>query len=181
MKLYAMADAMREWIGQTKGKDLTPTDLVGLLTDAEWTHRENKKLTARLRNARFRHQASVEDRAADTDCGPVSVLHQVPAGRTVEKEGSPPYRDRIPSPSASSAWTTRSRASRVTWTPSMRPRTMPAALHDPTPRRGHRRGGCRGVAQCSSGGGKGSPPARVRFRSGAHGGPPGSIWLRHGR
>jgi hypothetical protein len=36
---------------------MTPADLIGLLADAEWNHREQKRLTARLRNARFRHVA----------------------------------------------------------------------------------------------------------------------------
>ncbi|ABS27477.1 IS21-like element helper ATPase IstB [Anaeromyxobacter sp. Fw109-5] len=40
---------------------MTPLDLVGLLADAEWEEREKKRLTARLRNARFRQEASVED------------------------------------------------------------------------------------------------------------------------
>jgi DNA replication protein DnaC len=61
MKLYGMAEEMRQWLERPKEKDFTPPDLVGLLADAEWTHREDKKLTTRLRNARFRQQACVED------------------------------------------------------------------------------------------------------------------------
>jgi DNA replication protein DnaC len=61
MKLYGMAEALRRWMEKPKEKELPPADLLGLLADAEWTYRENKKLTARLRNARFRQQACVED------------------------------------------------------------------------------------------------------------------------
>ncbi len=61
MKLHGMAEALRRWLEKPNDKDLAPADLVGLLADAEWIHRENKKLTARLRNARFRQQACVED------------------------------------------------------------------------------------------------------------------------
>ena len=61
MKLYGMADALRRWMDQTKEKQLTALDVVGLLVDAEWHLREERKLTARLRNARFREEASVED------------------------------------------------------------------------------------------------------------------------
>jgi len=34
---------------------------MGLLADAEWVHRENNKLTSRLRKAKFKHAACVED------------------------------------------------------------------------------------------------------------------------
>ncbi|HMK67031.1 MAG TPA: ATP-binding protein [Stellaceae bacterium] len=61
MKLHGMAEALRRWLEKPKEKDLAPVDLVGLLADAEWIHRENKKLTARLRTARFRQQACIED------------------------------------------------------------------------------------------------------------------------
>jgi DNA replication protein DnaC len=61
MKLYGMTEAMRQWLDRPKEKDIAPTDLVGVLADAEWIHRENLKLTARLRNARFRQPACIED------------------------------------------------------------------------------------------------------------------------
>jgi DNA replication protein DnaC len=61
MKLHGMATAFRQWLDQTKGKDISPADLVGMLADAEWLFRENRKLTTRLRRARFRQSATVED------------------------------------------------------------------------------------------------------------------------
>jgi DNA replication protein DnaC len=61
MKLHGMAEALRRWMEKPKEKQMTPLDLVGLLADAEWEEREKKRLTARLRNARFRQEASVED------------------------------------------------------------------------------------------------------------------------
>jgi DNA replication protein DnaC len=61
MKLHGMAEALRRWLEKPKEADLAPADLVGLLTDAEWTVRENNKLSARLRNAKFRQQACMED------------------------------------------------------------------------------------------------------------------------
>ncbi len=61
MKLHGMATAFRAWLDQPKGKDVAPADLVGMLVDAEWLHRESRKLTARLRKARFRQSAAVED------------------------------------------------------------------------------------------------------------------------
>src|SRR5207245_2887911 len=40
---------------------LTPADLIGLLTDAEWVSREDRKLTARLKAAKLKLPACVED------------------------------------------------------------------------------------------------------------------------
>lgn len=61
MKLHGMAEALRQWLEQPKDQALTPADVVGMLADAEWLSRENKKLTSRLRNARLRQPACVED------------------------------------------------------------------------------------------------------------------------
>lgn len=60
MKLHGMAKALRQWLEQTK-KDIEPSDLIGLLADAEWMHRENRKLDSRLRNAKLKQQACIED------------------------------------------------------------------------------------------------------------------------
>lgn len=40
---------------------LTHAEWLGLLVDREWSHRHDRKLAARLRYARLRHQAVVED------------------------------------------------------------------------------------------------------------------------
>ena len=61
MKLQGMAEALRRWLERPKEKDMSPLDLIGLLADAEWNDREQKRLTARLRNARFRQDATIED------------------------------------------------------------------------------------------------------------------------
>jgi DNA replication protein DnaC len=61
MKLKGMAEALRLWMEQPKEKSISASDLVGLLADAEWRHREQRKLTGRLRNARFRQEACLED------------------------------------------------------------------------------------------------------------------------
>lgn len=61
MKMQGMAEALRRWMETPKEKHMTPLDVVGMIVDAEWHEREERKLTARLRNARFRQEASVED------------------------------------------------------------------------------------------------------------------------
>lgn len=61
MKLHGMAGAFRQWLDNPKGKDLEPADLIGMLADAEWIYRENRKLTSRLKTARFKQPACIED------------------------------------------------------------------------------------------------------------------------
>lgn len=61
MKLYGMAQAFRQWLDQSNAKDISPADLVGMLVDSESIYRENRRLSARLKQARFRQNACVED------------------------------------------------------------------------------------------------------------------------
>ena len=57
--LIAMADAFLDM--QTTGADLSREDWLGLLLDREATARENKRLDRRLRLARLRQSAVIED------------------------------------------------------------------------------------------------------------------------
>lgn len=61
MRLIGMAAFLRTWLADPKQRDVSPLDLVGMLADAEWLHRENARLTQRLRNAKLKLQACVED------------------------------------------------------------------------------------------------------------------------
>jgi DNA replication protein DnaC len=61
MKLSGMVAALEGWQEKGGRQDLDPADLVGLLADAEWTARENRRLTNRLRQARFPVAATVEE------------------------------------------------------------------------------------------------------------------------
>jgi DNA replication protein DnaC len=60
MKLFGMAKYLRQWLDQPKEKAMAPADLVGLLVDAEWVYRENRRLELRLQNAKLKQQACVE-------------------------------------------------------------------------------------------------------------------------
>lgn len=60
MKLRGMLAALQEW-QERGGQEMDPADLVGLLVDAEWTSRENRRLSQRLREARFPMAATVEE------------------------------------------------------------------------------------------------------------------------
>jgi DNA replication protein DnaC len=60
MKLRGMLSALEHW-REGGLKSLEPEDLLGLLVDAEWTQRENRRLTQRLRAAHFPMAATVEE------------------------------------------------------------------------------------------------------------------------
>ncbi len=59
--LSGMAQAFSELEVSGETATLTHADWLGLLVDRELTQRRDKRLAARLRYARLRHQASVED------------------------------------------------------------------------------------------------------------------------
>ena len=61
LRLPAMAEALQQQLGNPEFAELAFEDRVGLLVDAEWTHREQRKLRRRLRQANLRRQASLED------------------------------------------------------------------------------------------------------------------------
>jgi len=62
MKLSAMAEALEQQLGSSEYAKLSFEERVGLLVDCEWTAREQRKLTRRLRSAKPRYRsASLED------------------------------------------------------------------------------------------------------------------------
>jgi DNA replication protein DnaC len=61
MKMAAMAEAFDHQSGSSQYAELSFEERVGLLVDAEWTAREQRKLSRRLRAAKLRHAASLEN------------------------------------------------------------------------------------------------------------------------
>jgi DNA replication protein DnaC len=62
MKLSGMADALKQQqAGSAEHAQLSFDERLGLLVDAEWTAREQRKLSKRLRAAKLRYSASLED------------------------------------------------------------------------------------------------------------------------
>jgi DNA replication protein DnaC len=59
--LFGMAQAFEEIMASDHAATLSFSECLGLLLDRETTYRYDKKLRARLRYARLRHQATVED------------------------------------------------------------------------------------------------------------------------
>ena len=61
MGLVGMARAFDELAANTEADSLTHPEWLALLLDREWGFRHDRKLSARLRFAKLRHQASPED------------------------------------------------------------------------------------------------------------------------
>jgi DNA replication protein DnaC len=61
LRLPAFTEAFQRQLGNPEFTALSFEDRLGLLVDAEWTHREQRKLRRRLRHANLRRQASLED------------------------------------------------------------------------------------------------------------------------
>jgi hypothetical protein len=59
--LTAMADAFIDMTNTSAADDISREDWLGLLLDREATSRENKRLDRRLRHARLRQSAVIED------------------------------------------------------------------------------------------------------------------------
>jgi DNA replication protein DnaC len=62
MKLYGMAHAIKDRLERVDHQSLSKEEFVGLLVDDEWLYRENRKLTARLKVAKFKErEAAIEN------------------------------------------------------------------------------------------------------------------------
>jgi len=61
MKMFFMVDVFQRQLASTQSSALSFEERLGLLIDAEWSGREQRKLDQRLRTARLRHSASLED------------------------------------------------------------------------------------------------------------------------
>ncbi len=61
LRLFGMAKAMREQLQNQKATALNFEERLGLLVDREMTERENRRLVTRLRAAKLRLSAAIED------------------------------------------------------------------------------------------------------------------------
>lgn len=61
LRLFGMAKALREQLQNQKATALNFEERLGLLVDREMTERENRRLTTRLRAAKLRISAAIED------------------------------------------------------------------------------------------------------------------------
>ena len=61
MRLHTMAVAFKEELERPNNADLPFEDRIALLVEREWLFRENRQLGTRLKTARLKHQAVLED------------------------------------------------------------------------------------------------------------------------
>ena len=61
LRLHGMAEGFRAQSEQTGITDLSFEERFALLVDQQWNWRQNRALEHRLRQAKLRHRASVED------------------------------------------------------------------------------------------------------------------------
>jgi len=61
LKLFGMAEAIRRQTEDPEISRLSFEERLALLVDQQWDWRQNKALVRRLKNARFKIEASVED------------------------------------------------------------------------------------------------------------------------
>lgn len=61
MKLYGMANSIKDRLARSDHRDLSVSDLLGLIVDDEWIYRDNKRRAACEANAKFKDkQATIE-------------------------------------------------------------------------------------------------------------------------
>ena len=58
MKMHQMARSLEERLAKPDHQDLSVQEIMGLIVDDEWTYRENAKLEALLRGAKFKEKAA---------------------------------------------------------------------------------------------------------------------------
>ena len=86
LKLGAMAEAFRETLSRSAETQLSFAERFGLLVDREWTRREENRLTRRLKTARLRVPASVEEVDFQTPRGlDRDVFLELAAGRYLKE------------------------------------------------------------------------------------------------
>jgi len=62
MKLYGMAHSVNDRLERADHQSLSKEEFLGLIVDDEWLYRENRKLTTRLRVAKFKErEAAIEN------------------------------------------------------------------------------------------------------------------------
>jgi DNA replication protein DnaC len=87
MKLFGMAHSLKERLDKKEHTEISVTDFIGFIVDDEWTHRENNRLSSRLKGARFKDKsACLEDWDHHQPRGlKKSLFMELAQGRWIEK------------------------------------------------------------------------------------------------
>ena len=67
MKLFGMYQAFKTSIEAGRAETFMADELIAHLVDAEWDERRNRSIDLRIRNAKFRYRAALEDLHYDSD------------------------------------------------------------------------------------------------------------------
>ena len=67
MKLLGMYRTFKTNLESEQGETYTPDEIIAQLVDAEWDDRQNRNIEHKIKNARFRYKAALEDLHYHTD------------------------------------------------------------------------------------------------------------------
>jgi DNA replication protein DnaC len=67
MKLLGMYRTFKTNLESEQGETYTPDEIIAHLVDAEWDERQNRNIEHKIKNARFRYKAALEDLHYNTD------------------------------------------------------------------------------------------------------------------
>ncbi len=77
MKLLGMARAFQLTMESEKNEKFTPDEMVAHLINSEWDDRYNRKLDRKIKDARFRYKASIEQIAFDDNRVDKNQIHRL--------------------------------------------------------------------------------------------------------
>lgn len=69
MKLHTMAKVLRELLGASPAHELSFDEKIGMIVDREWTDRDNRRLSRRIKEAKLAIDASLEDLVCEPSRG----------------------------------------------------------------------------------------------------------------
>src|SRR5271155_3417906 len=87
LRLPHMAEALRATLERGAGGALSIEECVGLMVDREWTERENRSTTRRIKDAKLGMPACLEDVRCDPARGlDKAVVHSLGTGQWVRSK-----------------------------------------------------------------------------------------------
>ena len=96
MKMHATAEAFEHQSGSNQWADLSFEDRVGMLVDAEWTSREQRKTIRRLQAARLRYPASLVGLSTEWESESLPFQILLPIEYDGDRRAGPLASDRFP-------------------------------------------------------------------------------------
>ena len=99
LKFYGMFRAFKISMESGKQESYTPDEIIAHLIEAEWEDRQNRSIEQKIKNARFRYKAAVEDLhytlERNIDKNQIIITSQVPVSKWHEIIGEKTIADAI--------------------------------------------------------------------------------------